>query len=178
METPLRLKIKSLPFGVHEIACHLDEAFFTEEEPVEVRQANVDVSVKVTRHDERVYHLKLSCCGTLMIPCDRCLDDMEHVVDVSYELDVKQDGNSLDDSNDGLLIIPESWTELDVAPLVRDTVLLTVPLVHNHASENDCNAGMLDRLDAYQSGTASENPSHDAMVDPRWDALRKLSEQE
>ena len=150
MVDALRLKIKTLPFGTHAVECHLDESFFNTDEQTEVRRASVDVTLQVTRKSENTYHLEIACNGTLTTACDRCLDDLDLPVDVNYSLDVEQMGNELDDSNDELLIVPAEWRELDAAPLVRDTVLLAMPMTHVHENEDDCNADMLDALDSHR----------------------------
>ena len=51
----MKLKIKTLPFGTHTVECHVDETFFNLDEQVEVRRADVDVTVEVTRKSENTY---------------------------------------------------------------------------------------------------------------------------
>ena len=127
MVDALKLKIKTLPFGTHAVECHLDESFFNTDEQFEVRRADVDVTLTVTRKSESTFRLEISCKGTVTTACDRCLEDLDLPVDVDYRLNVEQMGTELDDSNDELLIVPSDWRELDAAPLVRDTVLLAMP---------------------------------------------------
>jgi uncharacterized metal-binding protein YceD (DUF177 family) len=179
MVDALKLKIKTLPFGTHTVECHVDESFFNTEEQTEVRRADVDVTVEVTRKSETTYHLEISCRGTVTIPCDRCLDDLDLPVDVDYRLNVEQMGTELDDSSDELLIVPSEWRELDTAPLVRDTILLSIPMTHCHENEDDCNAIMLDVLDSHRVEAVPEDDdnSETTGTDPRWEALKKLKEQ-
>ena len=177
----MKLKIKTLPFGTHAVECHLDESFFNTEEQNEVRRANVDVNLKVTRKSENTYRLEIACTGTVTTACDRCLDDLDLPVDENYCLTVEQMGPELDDSNDELLIVPEDWRELDTAPLVRDTVLLAIPMTHCHENEEDCSAVMLNVLDSHRVETVPDGEetteSETTGTDPRWEALRKLKEQ-
>ena len=180
MVDALKLKIKTLPFGTHTVECHLDESFFDGQEQIEVRRADVDVIVEVTRKSENTCHLEISCHGTVTTPCDRCLDDLDLPVDVDYSLNVEQMGTEYDDSNDGLLIVPEEWRELDTAPLVRDTVLLAVPMTHSHENPEDCNPDMLDVLDCHRVEAVPDNDdtqSETTGTDPRWEALKKLKQQ-
>ena len=181
MVDALKLKIKTLPFGTHTVECHLDESFFNLEEQTEVRRADVDATLEVTRKSENTYHLEISCKGTVTIPCDRCLEDLDLPVDVDYSLNVEQMGTELDDTNDELLIVPSDWRELDAAPLVRDTVLLALPMTHCHESEDDCNADMLDALDRHRAEAVPDDDegslSETTGTDPRWEALKKLKEQ-
>ena len=181
MVDALKLKLKTLPFGTHAVECHLDESFFNLDEQTEVRRADVDVTLQVTRKSENTYHLEIACDGTVTIPCDRCLDDLDLPVEVDYSLNVEQMGTELDDSNDELLIVPSDWRELDAAPIVRDTVLLAIPMTHCHENEDDCNADMLDLLDSHLDeavpDAVDDDQSETTSPDPRWEALKKLKEQ-
>ena len=176
----MKLKIKTLPFGTHTVECHVDESFFNLDEQNEVRHADVDVTVQVTRKSENTYRLEISCRGTVTTACDRCLDDLDLPVDVDYRLNVEQMGTELDDSNDELLIVPSDWRELDVAPLVRDTVLLAMPMTHCHENEEDCNPDVLDVLDSHRAEAVpdgdDDQQSETTGTDPRWEALKKLKE--
>ena len=182
MVDALRLKIKTLPFGTHTVECHVDESFFNLDDQTEVRRADVDVTLNVTRKSENTYRLEIACRGTVTTACDRCLDDLDLPVDTDYCLNVEQMGTELDDTGDELLIVPSDWRELDAAPLVRDTILLSLPMTHCHESEDDCNADMLDVLDQHLAEAVpdgDEGPQSETTTgtDPRWEVLRKLKEQ-
>ena len=179
----MKLSISSLPFGKQEFNYHVNGEFFNEIEASEVRSGSVDVALTVTHTQEGIYELDFVCNGVISIPCDRCLDDMDHQVDDTHHLTVKM-GDSLDDSQDGVLVIPSSWRTLDLAPIVRDTVLLTIPMMHVHAP-GECNEEMLGRLEehaasGYNSDEDFETPPNDNMenaegdIDPRWEALKQL----
>ena len=182
MVDALKLKIKTLPFGTHAVECHVDESFFNLDEQIEVRRADVDVTLEVTRKSENTFRLEISCKGTVTIPCDRCLDDLDLPVDLDYRLNVEQMGTELDDSNDELLIVPAEWRELDTAPLVRDTVLLALPMTRCHENEDDCNPEMLNVLDSHRVEAVpdcdDQPQSETTGTDPRWEALKKLKEQQ
>lgn len=181
MVDALKLKIKTLPFGTHAVECHLDEAFFNGQDQTEVRRADVDATLEVTRKSENTYRLEISCHGTVTVACDRCLDDLDLPVEVSYSLNVEQMGTELDDSNDELLIVPSDWRELDAAPIVRDTVLLAIPMMHCHESEEECNSAMLNVLESHRVEAVPDGEeapeSETTGTDPRWEALKKLKEQ-
>ena len=179
----MKLHITSLPLGKQEFNYHLDGKFFNEIEDSEVRSGSVDVAVSVMHTKEGIYELDFVCNGSLIIPCDRCLDDLEHHVDETYHLTVKM-GDTLDESLDNMLVIPSSWNTLDLAPIVRDTVLLTIPMMHSH-SPGDCNEEMLGRLKEHMSldydsdadfeeGPQQASTEDGQCTDSRWDALKQL----
>lgn len=188
-----KLPLKTLSVGVQDFKYHLDAAFFNDVEATEVREASVDASLKVDRKDDGYYLLSFGFSGEITIPCDRCLDDMQLSVDTTYDLTVKE-GDEYDDSDDKVLVIPGHWRELDLTPLMRDTVLLTIPIMHAHP-EGECNEEMLERLEQMRAvnitddeqlhgeeGECSDNDdesnnnSSTDDIDPRWAALKKLKD--
>lgn len=176
-----KLKLNGLPFGSQQFSYALDGDFFNKIEPTDVRSASIEVALIVTHEHEGLFMLEMNCRGTLVVPCDRCLDDMTLPIDVHYTLSVKQQGEELDDSHDGVLVVPEGWNSLDLAPLMRDTVLLAIPLMHTH-DEGECDAAMMDVMAAHEAldfapeARGSQEDSAAAVTDPRWDALRQLTD--
>lgn len=175
-----KLPLKRLSLGVQEFTYHLGKDFFNDIEPLEVRGGNVDAVVSVDRKSDDIYQIEMTLKGEITIPCDRCLDDMQWAVDTSYDLSVKE-GDEYDDSVDKVLTIPSHWRELDLAPLLRDTVLLTIPIKHVHP-EGGCNAQMLERLSQHMAADEplrsgrEDTGSYNLGDDPRWEALRKLKD--
>ena len=172
-----KLPLNSLSIGVQEFSYHLDGSFFNDVEATEVNSASVDAQLRVDKKEEGIYRLSFRFSGELMIPCDRCLDDMTLCVDTTYDLTVKE-GDEYDDSDEKVL---------DLTPLMRDTVLLTIPLMHVHP-EGACNAQMLNKLQqmravnltdeqlyAVEPDVETTNPSSGS-IDPRWEALKKLTD--
>ena len=182
--TEMKLTFSSLPIGKQDFNYHIDGKFFNEIEASEVRSGSVDVALSVTHRQEGIYELDFVCNGIIIIPCDRCLDDMEHQVETSYHLTVKL-GDEYDESVDNVLVIPSSWRTLDLSPIVRDTVLLTIPMMHAH-SPGDCNQEMLGRLrehtpqsfdsdeDFMREPQSEQSADGEGATDPRWDALKQL----
>lgn len=170
----------------------MNAAFFNDVEATDVRDASVEATVVVDRKDDAIYQLSFRLSGEVTIPCDRCLDDMRLPVDATYDLTVKE-GEEYDDSDDKVLVIPGHWRDLDLTPLMRDTVLLTIPIMHAHPA-GECNAQMLERLEqmraesitddeqlhdpdgAVGDGEETDNKSSDGDIDPRWAALKKLKD--
>ena len=75
----------------------------------------------------------------MQIPCDRCLDPIDHEVDTEYHVIVKY-GEDYDDA-DGLLILPY--------------ILLTIPLRHVHPM-GKCNRAMAAALHKHRSNVDEE----------------------
>ena len=106
---------------------------------------------------------------------------MPIAIDTTYDLSEKE-GTRLDDSTDNVLEVPADMRYLDIAPAMRDTVLLCIPIMHVHA-DGECNPDMLKALDRHAAtSAATEQPDAEeelndsGMADPRWEALRKLKD--
>lgn len=186
-----KLPLKSLPEGAHDFHYHLDKQFFANMESTDIRDANVDVDLKVV-YRNGVYELAFACNGNVTVACDRCLDDLELPIETAYHVTVKY-GDSFKEDSDDFIEIPESDNFLNVAYMIYDTVSLAVPIKHVHPL-GKCNRAMssllkkhrthtpddpdaeledelIDEMEAGQVDTSS--PSAPA-TDPRWDALKNL----
>lgn len=98
-----------------------------------------------------------------------------------------KEGDDYDDSRDGVLVIPCNWRELDLAPLMRDTALLTIPIKHVHP-DGECNVAMLEQLndlsatsvqdddDMREGADGTQEENYSLGDDPRWDALKKIKD--
>lgn len=174
------IQLKTMPLGSKEYHYTLSQDFFEQMESDEVMSASVNVDLTI-EHTASVYRLAMDCKGFIGIPCDRCLDEMKHEVDAHYDIFIKL-GDEYDDSMDDVLVIPESEGVLDVAPLIFDTVMLTVPIMHVHQSESDCNPEMMEQLrkhSAFESENdtpMSDDSGNDTAIDPRWAALKGLND--
>ncbi len=132
-----------------EFVCDTD--FFRNMENQEVDNAHISVHLDMVKKNE-AFDLTFTFHGAMEIPCDRCLDPMDHEVDTTYHLTV-QYGDEYNDASEDLLIIPYSDSYLNVAYMLYDTIMLTVPLRHVHAP-GQCNRAMAAVLNKHNPGGA------------------------
>ncbi|MDE6439071.1 MAG: DUF177 domain-containing protein [Muribaculaceae bacterium] len=186
------LPLKSLAKGTHQFEYRLDKQFFDNMESADVRDADVSVALTVTYAND-VYDLQFAVKGTVVVPCDRCLDDLTLDVDTTYGVKVKY-GEEFRDDSDDIMEIPESENSLNVAYMIFDTVSLAIPIKHVHPM-GKCNRAMSSLLKKHKA-TAANDPdadleedlidemdsmpdvaddsASDAPTDPRWDKLKDL----
>lgn len=89
--------------------------------------------------------LDFEAAGELIIPCDRCLAPLSVEIDTERSLVVKEsDDDEIDD--DDLLIISRSEYQLQLAPWIREMILLSLPMKNVH-DEGDCDAEMIKKLE-------------------------------
>ena len=179
--------MKAMPDGVQNFEYELGMDFFREMESTDVLAAEVKTTVEVKRSGD-IYELCITVAGELGIPCDRCLEPMSHRVDAEYRVSVKY-GEEYSDDADNVIVIAESSNTMNVAGLIFDTIMLTIPIKHVHP-EGGCDAAMQAQLVAHRASIAeedavgwsdgegeSDNVNDDNFpCDPRWEALRKLKD--
>lgn len=141
------INLVALHEGVTEFDFKIGDEFFNPEDSGRVLGADVDVHLKVSKRPES-YRLEFAFDGELRAACDRCLDAVPLEVSEDYAAVVRH-GEDYDTAETGegdeLMIIPESATSLDVAPIIRDTLLLIIPMRCVHP-EGECNEEMTSRL--------------------------------
>lgn len=180
-----------MPAGTHQFEYRLDKRFFENMESADIHDADLTVHLTVT-YKADIYSLDFTIQGTITLICDRCLDDLIFPVDTTYHIAVKY-GEDYSDDSDELLVIPESDNYLNVAYMIYDTVALTIPIKHVHPM-GKCNrqmSAMLKKHRAHQPGDEDaeledtlidemetmDSNEPEAATDPRWDQLKKLSQQ-
>ena len=175
----------------------IDKTFFENMENNDILWSDVHVHMDMDKRND-AYHCVFHCKGKLQIPCDRCLEPMKHEVDSDYELTVKF-GDEYNDETDGLLIVPDSDNDLNVASIVYDTVALTIPISHVH-EEGECDEATWEALQAHTAhsiadgdealygryadddgadieGDAANNDEiNESNIDPRWAELLKIKD--
>ena len=146
------INLPALGEGHHEYEMKVDGSFFAARGNDDVKEADVVAYVDIdVRHG--AYKIGITCQGWISIPCDRCLDPMRIDVDDDYDVTVRY-GEEYDEKDD-LIIIPEEDTDFDLAPLIADTVLLSIPLRHVHP-DGECNPEMEEIMSKHSSEAPEE----------------------
>lgn len=165
-----KIDIKGLKEEISSYSYTLDNAFFEAIDAPDVRSGNLrcDLTVKkATGYYELCFHTE----GTVRIPCDRCLEDMDQPICTDNRLVVKLGKEYSEDDN--LLTISEDEGTLDVAWLIYEFIAVSIPVRHAHA-EGECDMKMMELLREYQHD--SDEPDSTADADPRWAKLAELKD--
>jgi uncharacterized metal-binding protein YceD (DUF177 family) len=111
--------------------------------------------------------------GMIELTCDRCLDNYEQTISHDAEMFVKYGDNDFDEGENVIWINPEEH-HINLAQIIYEFVVLSIPLRHVHPKKSDgkraCNKEMLKKLKNYTRPDKVEKTK----TDPRWDALKKL----
>ncbi len=95
----------------------LDTVFFSNIGADEIQKGKLTVNLTVKKI-QMMYELNFQINGTIVIPCDRCLDEMDFAVDTNDRLIVKF-GNEYAEESDEIIVIPEYEGEINVAYTTR-----------------------------------------------------------
>ena len=166
----LKIDLKSLKDEETSLEFNLDDTFFGTLDGADVKKGSLHVSVsirKITGFFEFNFHTD----GTVIIPCDRCLDDMEQPVESDNRLIVKYGSNYSEE--DDIIVVPENEGILDIAWFIYEFVALAIPIRHVHAP-GKCSPAMTEALEELSADRSSDEESNQP-VDPRWAALLKCN---
>ncbi len=164
----------------------LDDQFFADLDAPEVQKGNLKVELNV-RKTAGIYLLEFETEGTVIIPCDRCLDDMEQPISTSDRLKVKL-GEEYSEEGD-MVIVPEEEGYIDISWFVYEFIALNIPIKHVHA-HGECNEDIMGKLKKHLRVAVDEEGEDDddellpddeddstegpREIDPRWSELKKI----
>ncbi len=158
--------------GSHQFEYRLGNEFFEKLGGSEFQKGDVYVKVHIDK-SPLVHDITVRIQGIIQVACDRCLDDMDLPISTTDKLFVKY-GQEYSEETDEIIIIPEEGV-LDLSWYVYEFIALAIPIQHVHPA-GKCNQAMAERLATMmgQGETAEATEEAEKPADPRWDALKKL----
>ena len=165
----LKIDLKGLKDEETSLDFILDEGYFEALDGADVKKGSLHVSVSI-RKATGFFEFNFHTDGIVIIPCDRCLDDMELPVDTDNRLIVKLGSNYSEE--DDIIVVPEDEGILDMAWFFYEFVALVIPIRHVHAP-GKCNPAMTQALEELSADRSSDEESTQP-IDPRWEKLKNL----
>ena len=159
-----KIQFANLTLGVHLYEFDVDNKFFEEFECFDYLTAAFNVKVELTRQSVMMI-LNFEFSGNISVPCDRCLDVVDLVVDGKEKLIVKFGSEEYEDTDD-ILILSDNEYELNVARYIYEFIQLHIPQKRVHQF-GECNPEVIERLEEIEDNKEKE-------IDPRWSDLNKL----
>jgi uncharacterized protein len=170
-----KLDIRKLKPGKskHEFELDYDDLDLDSSDIMEVNEAGLSVEVD-SKIDELYVTGKATFSGRL--ECARCLEpfDLEQVYDLAFVVKIFKAGqlSGLEsESSDDYFVIDTSVEEFDFAPLVREKILLSIPM--KPLCGEDCR-GLCPRCGTNLN--IEDCDCADEITDDRFSALAKLNE--
>jgi uncharacterized metal-binding protein YceD (DUF177 family) len=138
-----KVDLKNMREDSREFDYLLDTQYFVNIEGEDVHKGKVKVHLTVTNR-KGIYEMDFHLAGVVVIPCDRCLEDMDFPIDTTARLVVKL-GKDYEEESDEVVVIPESEGAINLAWFLYEFVVLAIPIKHVHAP-GKCNKQMSAKL--------------------------------
>ena len=163
------LPIAGLSIGYHDFEYEIDDKFFENFDFSEVKKGCVKVNLNVEKH-EREFILTFKFAGSVYIPCDRCNDEFEQAIENEVVIYLKY-GHGYEEESDDVIVIPSEEGEFDVASLIYEYIILSLPIHRVHEDVSQCNQEVIEYLERTEVEETDEDE-----IDPRWKCLEELKE--
>ena len=164
------IPLNGLAAGENHFSWHAGKEFFEAFENAEILDADLDVSVTVEKSG-RYVGVDCEIDGSVMVSCDRCMEDLQMPIGADIMLSVKfGEEESSDDHQEGereIVFVPEGDAEMDLSQIVYDYVCLALPMQRHH-DDGDCNPEAMRYL------TAGESVKVEGDVNNPFAALKEL----
>ena len=155
----------------------IDDNFFSAIDGL-IKRGNVRTKVDCVSAGS-VFKFLIYSVGDVIVPCDRCLADLELRIETTDELTVKL-GTTYADEGD-CVIVPEAEGFIDLAQYIYEFIALSMPITCTH-EPGKCDEAMMRELSKHQAATRSrleDVESEDlndgeGSIDERWAKLKDL----
>lgn len=166
------VSFSGLKNGKHQFKFEIDQSFFqlfdTEQEFTNPR---ITVEALLEKHTTFLeFEIKID--GTVELVCDITNAEFDHPIENEIKVLVKF-GEEYDDSDENVITILSSDHAFNVAQLIYENVMLSIPMkkVSPNVSDED-----LKILDQFSPKDIEEVEEEEHESDPRWEALKKLKD--
>jgi uncharacterized metal-binding protein YceD (DUF177 family) len=171
MKQGFTIPFAGLKPGKHEFKYRVDNTFFETFEYFEFNDTDINLTVVIDRMSTML-EIDMVASGTVNLNCDLTSEPFDQKIKASLELVVKF-GESYNDEDDEILIIPHGEHQINIAQYVYEMLVLAVPAkrVHPGVLDGTLQSDVLDKLEELRPQKTKRGTEH---TDPRWDALKDL----
>ena len=166
-----KIDLRGMTASTATLEMDIDNTYFANIDGPEVQKGKAKVLTTVVKKSE-TFEISFDIKGSVVVICDRCLDEMDQPIETTGTLSVKL-GKDFGEQGD-TIIIPEKDGYINVAWYIYEFVVLAIPIKHVHAP-GKCNKSMSDILQKHSVDEEGEGGFvEDNGTDPRWDALKEI----
>ena len=174
-----RIDLKGMRQSSLQMEYDLDNTFFADIDGQEFQKGAVKAVVAV-KNNREVFDFTIAIKGTVVVPCDRCLDEMEVDVEAENLLKVKLGDTYADEGE--TVVIPENEGDINLAWYLYEFIALALPTKRIHAP-GKCNTDMAGKLKKHTRRDADDDTfdadeQQEREIDPRWESLKNLQIEE
>ncbi|UKB80134.1 YceD family protein [Chryseobacterium sp. MEBOG07] len=169
------VSFSGLKNGKHEFKFEIDKTFFqlfdTEQEFTNPR---IKVDVLLDKHTTFLeFEIKIK--GLVELVCDITNENFDYPIENEIKILVNF-GEEYDDSNEEVITIPTSDHAFNIAHLIYENVMLSIPMKKVSPNISDEDLSILNQFSPKEVEEVEEIEEEEHKSDPRWDALRKLKD--
>ena len=161
-----KIAFKGLEDGNHDFSFTIDKAFIELFEIEQIQDVKVNIAISMIKR-ETMLDLEIEADGTVIVPCDRCLEPFPLAISFENKLVVKTNAAKTEMIDESLIHLSPQTDQLDLSQYLYESLIISLPIKKAHP-DNECNKEMTQRLNPNKTNK-TKNES-----DPRWDALKNI----
>lgn len=169
-----KIDLRGMKATVATLEMDIDNTFFANIDGPEVQKGKAQVKATVTKKQD-TFDIHFDIDGSVIVLCDRCLDEMDQPISTTGSLSVKL-GADFGEEGD-TVIVPERDGFINVAWYIYEFVALAIPMKHVHAP-GKCNRDMQEQLRKHEVGENEDDMPEGSLgsnlIDGPWDALKEI----
>jgi len=164
------IQFAGLISGSYHFEFAVNETFFEKFTESEIKQGSISIHVELQKQ-ARMMVLLFDMEGSVIINCDRCLDDFSFTIKYETKL-IANFGKDKGQDTEEIITIAESDNEINIAQFIYEFIHLALPIKRVHPDDQNgnstCNNEVMKKLKEHTNTTSENND------DPRWDILKKI----
>ncbi len=164
-----QIDIFNLSNQLHELEFEIDDALLSMTENSALSKGKGVCKLQLQK-SETMITLHFSIQANVELTCDRSLDKYSHPMSIEEDFIIKF-GEEDDDSNEEYTIIRKDTPSIFVDGLIYEFISLAVPMKKLHPRYEG-----QETPDLIYSTKGSVEEKKEEVVDPRWEALKKLKD--
>ncbi|MBD2754844.1 YceD family protein [Spirosoma validum] len=155
-----------------------DDAFFVALEQDLIQKGNIQTHLLLEK-SETMIRLDFHITGTVEQICDRSLDEYDEPVDTRQTMLLKF-GDHNEELSDEIELIERNTATINVARYIFEFISLSLPMKRLHPrfrnEEDEDDDSPTGKLIYRSDAETNDDEDGQSTIDPRWAALRKLSD--
>ncbi|MCA0131234.1 YceD family protein [Winogradskyella alexanderae] len=167
------IPFRGLKIGEHHFDYQIDNTFFSNFGYEDFNDANIKIDIRFLKKST-LLELYFTATGDVNINCDVTNEPFNQPISDKYKLVVKF-GESYNDDNEDILIVPHGEFEINVAQYIYELIVLAVPAkrVHPGIEDGTLQSEILSKLEELSPKHPNDSKKSEE-IDPRWNNLKKL----
>lgn len=164
------IAFSGLKDGKHNFKFETNQAFFNLfETEQEFSNPEITADVLLNKHPTFL-EFEINVAGTIQLVCDITTSSFDYPIENQIKVLVKF-GEEFDDSDVDVITISHKDNAFNIAQLLYEDVVLTVPMKKVSPKLSKEDIALLEKFSPQEEETEKKED-----IDPRWNALRNLKE--